>query len=184
MFLSQGDQLGMRLIGDRLPRPEDALPGADRVLDRVDAPAQLFSPGGGDELVEDDGGMVERAHQTPQRPLARSRGEVGSRGLGLLHEVGKGEDRIPGDDALGLTSPKGDVLARFAAYRPRIGHTALQSLSQEVGGHLLQLAALGGVRQVAGLLRAEPQPRPYRRLDGVGTPRLAGSFQLGEEPAG
>jgi hypothetical protein len=65
VFLAQRDQLGARLIGDRLPRTEYALAGADCVLDRVDAPAQLLSPGSGDELVEDDGGMVERAHQTP-----------------------------------------------------------------------------------------------------------------------
>ena len=40
--------------------------------------------------------MIERADQPAERALARRVGEHDARRLGLLHQIGEGEDRVAG----------------------------------------------------------------------------------------
>src|SRR6185295_20404049 len=98
-----GQELGVALLGHRLPSPEDSLTGAHRVFHRIDAAAKLLSTRGGDQRIDDDGRMIERAYQSAEGALACGGRQVDAGGLGLLHEVGEGENRVPGYNPLGFT---------------------------------------------------------------------------------
>ena len=68
-------------------------------------------------------------------------------GLGLLHQIGEGEDRVAGHDPLGVVPPQGDLAARLAADHAGVGDAARQRLAEEVG-HQLRIA-----RRCAGSAR-------------------------------
>ncbi len=184
MLFEHGDQLGVRLLGDRLAGADDALAGSNRVLDRIDAAPQLGPAGHGDEGIEHDGRLIECAHQTAQGALAHRGGQVESRRLGLLHEVGKGENGISRDDPFGLAPAQCDGRADLASYRPGIGHAAGKRLCQEMGAQLLDLPPIGRVGKKSGFLGTQTEPSSHSLGHGVGSTPLGGLGEIGKEAAG
>jgi hypothetical protein len=125
--------------------------------------------------------MVESADQPTQGALAHRILDHAGRGLGLLHEVGEGQDRVAGDNALGVVAPQGDLAAGLAADHPRVRHAARQAFAQEVRHQLAHATAIGRVGEIADLLGTEVGLRRDRARQ-LGT-LVAGPVEVGEEVA-
>jgi hypothetical protein len=106
--------------------------------------------------------MVERTDQPAERALSRLVVNDGAGGLGLLHEIGEGLNRIARHDLLRFATAKGHSRAGFAPHDAGVGDTPGERLREEVGHHFLQLPPLAPVGQIVGLARRELHPR--RRL--------------------
>ena len=151
----EADELRPDLLGHRLPGRDDPLPRAHPIAHRVHARAKLLPPGAGHRQIGNDRGMVEGAHHPPERALPRRVLDHDPRHLGLLHEIGEGEDRVARHDEVGIVPPERHLAAGLAADDASVGHAFGQRLTQEMGDDLAASRGAGWNRQGT---RSPPAP--------------------------
>ena len=89
--------------------------------------------------------MIERPDQSPESPLTHRRGQVDARGLGLLHQIGEGQNGVAADDVLGFPPTERDDRAGLTAHDAGVRDPAGKRLREEVSEHLLHLPAAGRI---------------------------------------
>ncbi len=164
-IVAQRHELLVRFARHDLVRPDDAVAGADDVLARIHALAQLVAPPFGLRRIRHERGPEEMTGQlqvhgvADARSLVRMHGARARQVQRVRHHLFAWHRRLtgppPDDQLLGL------LHLQHARAR---GAERQRALDQLVEG-LLEVAPLAALRQIRGLAQRERHPLLPRRLD-------------------
>ncbi len=167
-LLMQRQQALVGFVRDHFMRGHDPVAGAHDVFAGIDAAAQLVAATLGLELLRDQRGPEELAHQFQVEHVAHARAGVRVELLGTVQVLGEREDLVALDRRLGGSAAHDQLAGLLDLQHARPGDALRERAIEQPHEGLLQGAPLPAFAQIRGFLQrdryAEIAGRANRRL--------------------